>query len=59
MCPDGGAPESGAPYRIKIIHVRLLILAWYARLNQKAEDENDDEDEDDWGGRKEAGKATQ
>jgi hypothetical protein len=36
----------------KIIRVPLLILAWYARLDQKAEDENDDEDENDWGGRK-------
>jgi hypothetical protein len=33
--------------------VRLLILAWYVRLTKRAEDENDDEDEDDWG-RKEA-----
>ena len=39
---------------------RLFILAWYATpgLNQKAEDENDDEDEDDWG-RKQAAKVTQ
>jgi len=33
--------------------VRLLLLARYARLNQKAEDENENDDEDDWGRKRE------
>jgi hypothetical protein len=42
-----------APYQIEIIRVRPLLLARYARLNQKAEDENENDDEDDWGRKRE------
>jgi hypothetical protein len=42
--------QSGAPYRIEIVRAPLHSrVVRHPKVNQKAEDENDDEDQDDWG----------